>query len=115
MRTICSILVIILCKEILAENIPVQRLQQSQDKSQPFIFVLSPQLARSQDSQIFRLPSIESLPAMLTSIVNARNNNQAQRQDRNIRQSSFKPSPVDPVVQRDTTVIDEPVIGDHIK
>ena len=115
MKIICSILLIILSKEILTKKIPLKRVQQSQDSSQPFIFVLSPHLVRSQDTQMFRLPSIESLPAMLTSIVNAKNNNQEQRQERNIQQSSFRPSPVDPVVQRDTIVIDEPVIGEHIE
>ena len=118
MIAICSILIMIISTEIVAEKLPVP---QSKDNNQPFIFVLSPQLspqlsphlARSQDSKIFRLPSIESLPSMLTSIVNARNNNQEQRKGRNIKQSSFKPSPVDPLMQRQTTVIDMPVLGDH--
>ena len=117
MIAICSILIMIITTEIVAEKLPVPQIPQSKDNNQPFIFVLSPQLspnlARSQDSHIFRLPSIESLPSMLTSIVKARNNNQEQRQGRNNKQSSFKASPVDPLMQRQTTVIDMPVLGDH--
>jgi hypothetical protein len=104
--------------------------------NQAFIFIRNPntwlqrQTEQERAFQLFRLPSIESLPAILDNIVEAKKKNEspgARNRDEINLELPFSPSSLDPVEykqdtssaqpagkrihQRDTTDIDVPIIN----
>ena len=105
-------------EETCVANEPKKKaIMHSRHYNQPFIFVRIPQKKKERtfeqeiDFQISRLPSIESLPAILSNIVKAKKQDKTCKENpsETLQNPDFIPSLLDPLGQRDTTIIDIPI------